>query len=746
MAAGITSGFDPRRRLQARFALVFGGSGLIFAGLLALAITLVGEREAEAVIGTSLAQSTRTTARNMGEQLQERVDDIRMLAFLPTLRGAEFAPEIGRGVLERMQSSFPAYAWLGVTDGAGKVRIATGGLLEGVDVSARPWFEGGRRQPFLGELHEAKLLAKYLSVGEVEPLRFVDIAIPQTAADGSLIGVVGAHLYSRWLAQLHERMHSERMRSLGIELLFVDGSGKVLHSARSEETSVPAPVLNSADRYLRSVWPDGHEYLSAAAESRLPDGKPGLGWRVVLRQDVQRAFAPVRERRNQVLGIGLIGAAAFALLSWLLAGRIAAPIRQLAEGAHQIRRGEIEDFPASDGRRRDEVSELGEALRRLFAERRMQAHQLAESEALFRDMADSLPFVVGLADEAGQCTYVNPRWSELTGQPAQDALGRGWGVVIHPDDQPYVTDLYSKTVPHGKAFQAEYRVRRRDGQWRWMLGLSVPRTRGKGSVGSLIDLTERVEAEQALRTLNEELEQRVSERTGQLAAANRELETFAYSVSHDLKAPLRGIDGYSALLQSDHGEQLSEEAKAFVQNIRRGAQQMNALIEDLLAYSRMERRSMEPRPVEFSPLLAMSLAEQKEAIERSGTQLEVDVPPVSVCADLDGLAQALRNLIGNAIKFSTQSQPPRVQIRGEIVGTMLRVMVRDNGIGFDMRYHERIFEIFQRLHLAEEYEGTGVGLALVRKAMERMGGRVWAESAPGAGASFYLEIPLWKPS
>ncbi|WP_341676182.1 ATP-binding protein [Niveibacterium sp. SC-1] len=746
MAAGITTGFDPRRHLQARFALVFGGSGLIFAALLALAITWVGEREAEAVIGTGLAQTGRALARNMGDQLQERIDDMRMLSVLPTLRDPAMAPELGRGVLERMQESLPSYAWLGVTDAAGRVRIATGGLLEGVDVSPRPWFENGRRQPYLGDLHEAKLLAKHLGPGEGEPLRFVDIAIPQINTDGSLIGVVGAHLYSRWLGQLHERMHSERMRAQGIDLFFVDGGGKPLHSQAGGEEEIPAPFLGASERYLRSRWPDGREYLSAVAESRLPDGRPALGWRVLVRQDVERAFAPVRERRNQVLAIGFAGALAFALISWLLAGRIAAPIRLLAEGANRIRRGEMEDFPAPMGRRRDEVSELGEALRRLFAEQRAQAQQLAASEALFRDVAESLPFVVGLADEAGQCTYVNTRWTELTGQAPQDALGRGWDAVIHPDEQGRVAELYATTAPHGQPFSAEYRVRRRDGAWRWVLGMSVPRTRGKGSVGTLIDLTERVEAERALRTLNEELEQRVSERTGQLAQANRELETFAYSVSHDLKAPLRGIDGYSALLQDQCGDGLGEEGRVFVQNIRRGAQQMNALIEGLLAYSRMERRAMEPRPVEFSPLLSMSLAEFRDAVERCGTQVEIDVPGVAVRADHDGLAQALRNLIGNAIKFSAHARPPRVEIRAEIVGPALRVLVRDNGIGFDMRYYDRIFEIFQRLHLAEEYEGTGVGLALVRKAMERMGGRVWAESAPGAGASFFLEIPLWNPA
>lgn len=241
--------------------------------------------------------------------------------------------------------------------------------------------------------------------------------------------------------------------------------------------------------------------------------------------------------------------------------------------------------------------------------------------------------------------------------------------------------------------------------------------------------------------LLEELEQRVRLRTAQLENANKELEAFSYSVSHDLKAPLRGIDGYSRLLEEDYQDRLDEEALHFLRNIRQGAAKMHELIEDLLNYSRMERRSLQRVSLDLSGLIQAVLAERAEELKQSGTRLSVDIPAVSVNADRDGLTIVLRNLLENALKFSVGSKPPTIEMGARAGGNSVILFVRDNGIGFDMKFHDRIFEIFQRLQRAEDFPGTGVGLALVRKAMQRMGGRAWAESSPGEGATFYLEIP-----
>jgi signal transduction histidine kinase len=195
------------------------------------------------------------------------------------------------------------------------------------------------------------------------------------------------------------------------------------------------------------------------------------------------------------------------------------------------------------------------------------------------------------------------------------------------------------------------------------------------------------------------------------------------------------------LLLTDHGDRLDEEGRFFLSNVRQGVAQMNQLIEDLLAYSRMERRSLERISLDLEETVAKILAERKSDIEDRQAQVEVAVRGLTAQADPDGLALVLRNLVDNALKFTRDRHPPLLRILGKPTDQSAILSIQDNGIGFDMRFHDRIFEIFQRLQRAEDYPGNGVGLAIVRKAARRMGGRVWAESTPGQGATFYLELP-----
>lgn len=316
---------------------------------------------------------------------------------------------------------------------------------------------------------------------------------------------------------------------------------------------------------------------------------------------------------------------------------------------------------------------------------------------------------------------------------------------IHPDDRALVAEDMQCIRTGGEAGELVFRTDPAHGPMRW-LRRTVRRisreTEGRGPryIGTLLDITEAVAAEARLKRLNQELEERVAERTAQLSQANMELEAFSYTVSHDLKAPLRGIDGYSQLLVEEYGERLDDEGRRFVERIRKGVQQMSDLIADLLAYSRIERRDMVHEPVALLPLVEQVVDSYHADIEKHGTEVRLAMEPFTLPLDREGMAVVLRNLIGNALKFSRDSASPRIEI-GARHETGRRILwVRDNGVGFDLKYHDRIFGIFQRLHRAEEFPGTGVGLALVAKAVQRMGGRVWAESQPGAGATFYLEF------
>ena len=245
-----------------------------------------------------------------------------------------------------------------------------------------------------------------------------------------------------------------------------------------------------------------------------------------------------------------------------------------------------------------------------------------------------------------------------------------------------------------------------------------------------------------LRQNATELEKRVDDRTLELKSKNKELETFTYTVSHDLKAPLRGISGYATLLMEDHAEELNEEGKRYLGNLVSSTERMSLLIEDLLAYSRVERREIKKTTVNLNEMIEKIIAEYQTDVNSRNLQFKLEIRYDELFTDHEALSQALRNIIDNAVKFTRGRETPQIFISCGKLEDHCLISVEDNGIGFDMKYYDKIFEIFQRLHLSEEYPGTGVGLAVVRKAIERLGGKIWAVSEPGEGSTFFMELPL----
>lgn len=408
------------------------------------------------------------------------------------------------------------------------------------------------------------------------------------------------------------------------------------------------------------------------------------------------------------------------------------------DGAHRwtISRGEA--VPDFDGRiiaMRGTVQDI--------TERKLGEMALQESKEQLKLFIEYAPASLAMFDREMRYLAYSQRWRNDYNMGDRDLLG-----VCHYDAFPEIGEEWKaihRRCLSGEIIRAdEDRFERGDGSTQWLRWEVRPWHQAGGAIGGIAmfteDITYRKQAEAALQELNADLEKRVAERTAELKMLNQSLESFVYSVSHDLKAPLRGVEGYSRLLEEDYSDRLDDEGRLFITNLRAGVTRMNELIDDLLAYSRMERRKLDSHTLDLTALTQRVIAECGGEIAARQIEVICDLPLLMVNGDRDGLAMVLRNLLENAIKFSQHAAHPRIEFGADRDNQHVILWVRDNGIGFDMKYNQRIFEIFERLHRLEDYPGTGIGLALVKKAMQRMGGRVWAQSTPGEGATFYLEL------
>lgn len=318
-----------------------------------------------------------------------------------------------------------------------------------------------------------------------------------------------------------------------------------------------------------------------------------------------------------------------------------------------------------------------------------------------------------------------------------------WLARIHKDDRPVfqrqLTEHLKGQTPH---FECEYRVLDAEGNYRWVLARGLAQRDWKGQayrmVGSIGDITERKRAETALMNMNRELESRVDERTAQLGAAIKELESFSYSVSHDLRSPLRAIDGYSAILESEYAEGLDDEARALLHRMRVAVQRMGELIDDLLDLARVSRQPLARKTVDLSAVANGIVKELRE--NEPERTIDIDIAPgMTVQADPGLIGIALHNLLANAWKFTRKQAAPHIRLHtsSDEPGA---ICVEDNGAGFDMRYASKLFGAFQRLHSERDFPGTGVGLATVARIVQRHGGRIWAQGEPGKGARFWFTL------
>jgi PAS domain S-box-containing protein len=364
-------------------------------------------------------------------------------------------------------------------------------------------------------------------------------------------------------------------------------------------------------------------------------------------------------------------------------------------------------------------------------ERKRAETALVVSEARFRQLADAMPQIVWTARPDGQVDYYNERWYEFTGFGRDNFGDASWEPILHPDDVKHCYDTWYASVRSGQPYRIEYRFRdRHESRWRWFMGRALPVRDNEGRIvkwfGSCTDIDEQKRVEEKLRR------------------ANNDLEQFAYSASHDLQEPLRSIKIYGELLTERYSSKLDGQAFEFLDYLRTGASRMEMLVRDLLAYTQVTTPDAAAEPTDANQALATALASLSHAISESGATITFDPLPF-VRLHSTHLRQIFQNLISNAIKYRSPDRTPAVHITAQHNYGSWIFSVRDNGIGIEPEYNQVIFGLFKRLHSGEEYSGTGIGLAICQRIVERYHGRIWVESEPGRGSTFRFEVPSDHP-
>jgi PAS domain S-box-containing protein len=368
-------------------------------------------------------------------------------------------------------------------------------------------------------------------------------------------------------------------------------------------------------------------------------------------------------------------------------------------------------------------------------ERRRAEEALQQAEARMRGIFENAAMGIVEADPDGKLTAANQRVCEILGYTPQELTGKTIYTLTAPQDQDRTVELNAK-VRQGQLDRVSYEKRylRRDGSPLWV-NVTVSAVRDKHgnfvrAIGTVDDISERKAAEEALQKA-----------VAELARSNQDLEAFAYAASHDLQEPLRMVVSYMDLLERRAGEQLDEKSREYIHFAADGGRRMQRLIDDLLAYSRVATKARPVVATSLDAAVERAMANLAKAIREAGAAVTHDHPLPAVMADETLMTQLLQNLIGNAVKFHDPSRPPRIHISARRQGPNWEVSVEDNGIGIPPEALERVFGVFQRLHSRSRYAGSGIGLATCKRIVERYGGRIWAQSTPGQGATFRFLLP-----
>ncbi|AFZ32581.1 multi-sensor signal transduction histidine kinase [Gloeocapsa sp. PCC 7428] len=670
-----------------------------------------------------------------------------VLAQLPQIQDSYPTP--CNALLKNLQQQYPRFATLGVVQRNGNVACSSS-PNQSVNLADRVWIANA--------LQKREFTVSDYQMGRISGKPVIVFAYPLFNAQNQANSVVFASLDLTWLNQLLAQINLPRNTSL----LVVDAKGVVLAYHPHSEWVGERPNLPIVQKILaqgngvaevNDVDGISRLYAFTLLSSSLPQANVYMG--IGLSEEAPFTVAERNLQRN-LFGLAMIAMGAIAILwigsdlfIWHWVRRFIQVINRLAAGDFTARIG-LKDSPQEMQHLIDNFDRMAASLASQIArcnateielKKANERFQLATAavHAIIYDWdirAKTITRTQGLFDVLGYTT--------TEADPSDD----WWLERIHPDEQKYVRNYIATMLKSSTSndFALEYRIRKRDDRYVyvWDKGLIIRDADGGAVrvVGSVLDISERKQAEAAVNQMNATLEQQVQERTAQLAATNQELESFCYSVSHDLRAPLRHIAGFAEALaeQLKRNNAIADpKVHRYIEVIQSSSDRMTMLIDGLLTLSRVGRKQLIYQPVDLYPLVesAISLAtSQAEAIDSRKIEFQIGSLP-KVMGDPTLLQQVFTNLIDNAVKFSRHSHPTIIQIDSLPDQTLF---IKDNGIGFQMEYADQLFGAFQRLHSQREFKGTGIGLAIVQRIIHRHRGTIWAESKPNQGTTFYFKL------
>jgi PAS domain S-box-containing protein len=459
---------------------------------------------------------------------------------------------------------------------------------------------------------------------------------------------------------------------------------------------------------------------------------------LVLVYDLGELYDRILLYGSTVLGVLLASSALALVLSSRLRAVIATPISQLAQATTSV--SETGDYSVRAERISDDelgvlvdrfngmlegIQSRDNDLKKALLDREAALRDVERERERFHFMAESMPQKIFTAKPNGDIDYFNRQWTLFTGLTFEQIKNWGWTQFIHPDDLEENLRAWRDSIASGEPFILEHRFRRADGAYRWHLSRAQAMRDANGNIsmwiGSNTDIHEQKEKEEELQRANDDLQQ------------------FAYSASHDLQEPIRNVAVYSELVAKRYHSVLDADGQQFLGFLQEGGRRLATLINDLLTYTRAGMAQVNEAPVAASQVLQHALSSLAEAIREGDARVTWDELPEVYMAE-SHLQQVFQNLIANALKYRSEAAP-QIHVSADVQGTGWRFSVRDNGIGIDPKYKEKIFGVFKRLHQDQKYTGTGIGLAICQRVVERYGGRIWVESEPGEGATFFFTIP-----